>query len=232
MRMKIRICFVILVNTESESSKRRGPIRLMMVPNSFLIFHLVLNGGLALRISPPRWFLVQSTILMHLKPLAPTEFQPLSLRCVLQSFPVLAKLYNKCLAESCFPSCWKSSAVVPVFESNGERSDPSNYRSIRLLPIISKIFESFISDNLTKHLDITCVFSDLQRGFRAFLSTADILTVLSERSYNSLDTGGNTTAIALDISKAFDKAWHAVLLHKLKTYGGVGPIQSVLESSS
>ena len=30
-----------------------------------------------------------------------------------------------------------------------------------LLPIISKIFESFINDRLTKHLDFTGLFSDL-----------------------------------------------------------------------
>ena len=41
--------------------------------------------------------------------------------------PVLAKLYNKCLAESCFPSCWKSSPVVAVFRNDGERSDPGKY---------------------------------------------------------------------------------------------------------
>ena len=29
---------------------------------------------------------------------------------------------------------------------------------------------------------------------------------------------------------AFDKVWHAGLLHKLKAYGVVGPILSVLES--
>ena len=34
---------------------------------------------------------------------------------------------------------------------------------------------------LTKHLDITGLFSDFQYGFRAFLSTAAILTVLIER---------------------------------------------------
>ena len=150
--------------------------------------------------------------------------------CSSELSPVLAKLYNRCLTESCFPSCWKSSSVVPAFKNDGERSDPGNYRPISLLPIISKIFESFINDSLIKHLDGTSLFSDLQYGFRAFRSTADLLTVLSERIYNSLDAGGETRAIALDISKAFDKVWHAGLLHKLKAYGVDGSILSIIES--
>ena len=28
---------------------------------------------------------------------------------------ILAKLFNKCLKESCFPDCWKLSSVAPVF---------------------------------------------------------------------------------------------------------------------
>ena len=50
-----------------------------LIPNSFPIFHLVLNRDLALRISLPK-----STILMHPKPLAQTEFQPLSLTIIVR----------------------------------------------------------------------------------------------------------------------------------------------------
>ena len=75
---------------------------------------------------------------------------------------------------------------MPVFINDGERSDPGKYRPISLLPIISKIFVSFINDSLTKHLDITGLFSDFHYGFRTFRFTADILTVLSDRIYNSL----------------------------------------------
>ena len=150
--------------------------------------------------------------------------------CSPELSPVLAKLYNKCLAKSCVRSCWKSSEVVPAFKNDGDRSDPGKYRHISLLSIVSKIFESFINDSFIKHLDSTGLFSDLQYGFRTLRSTADILTVLSERIYNSMDAGGETRAIALDISKAFDKVWHAGLLHKLKSYGVVGPILGILES--
>ena len=33
---------------------------------------------------------------------------------------ILAKLFNMCLKESCFPDCWKVSSVVPVFKNVGE----------------------------------------------------------------------------------------------------------------
>ena len=165
------------------------------------------------------------------KATGPNRIPPIFLKmCSPELSPVLAKLYNKCLAESCFLSCWKSSSVVPVFRNDGERSDPGKHRPVSLLPIISKISESFINDTLTKRLDIAGLFSDLQYGFRAFRSTADILTVLSERIHNSLDASGETRALALDISKAFDKVWNAGLLDKLKAYGVVGPILSILES--
>ena len=60
--------------------------------------------------------------------------------CSPELSPVLAKLYNKCLAKSCFPSCWKSSEVVPAFKNDGDRSDPGKCRPISLLSIVSKIF--------------------------------------------------------------------------------------------
>ena len=119
---------------------------------------------------------------------------------------------------------------MPVFKNDGEKSDLGKYRPISHLPIISKIFESFINDSLTKHLDITGLSSDLQYGLHAFQSTADTLTILSEHIYNSLDAGEETRAIALDISKAFDKIWHARLLHKLNVYDVIGPILCILES--
>ena len=39
---------------------------------------------------------------------------------------ILAKLFNKCLQESCFPDYWKVSLLVPVFKNVGERSAAKN----------------------------------------------------------------------------------------------------------
>ena len=61
-------------------------------------------------------------------------------------------------------------------------------------------------------------FSDCQNGFRSSPSTADLLTVVSDRIARVFNKSGATRAVALDICKAFHKIWHAGLLHKLKSY--------------
>ena len=139
-------------------------------------------------------------------------------------------LYSNYVNESCFPSCWKQAYVVPVFKNSGERSDSRNYRPISLLPIISKVFESLINSSLTRHLESFHLLSDHQYSFRSGRSTADALTVLSERVYRSLNAWNETRAIALDISKAFDKVWHCGLLHKLKSYGISGTFLDLFRS--
>ena len=62
-----------------------------------------------------------------------------------------------------------------------------------------------------------------QYGFRSSRSTADLLTVVSDRIARAFNRSGATRAVALDISKAFDRVWHAVL-HKLISYRISGQI--------
>ena len=51
---------------------------------------------------------------------------------------ILAKLFNKCLKDSCFPDSWKVSSVVPVFKNVGERYTVKNYRPDSLLSVVIK----------------------------------------------------------------------------------------------
>ena len=53
---------------------------------------------------------------------------------------------------------------------------------------------------------------------------------ICERVYQSLDACGETRAIALDISKAFNKVLHAGLLHKMKLYGISGEVLNIIKS--
>ena len=70
-------------------------------------------------------------------------------------------------------------------------------------------------NRIVDHLEKCGLFSDFQYGFRSSRSTADLLTVVFDRIARAFNKSGATRAVALDISKAFDRVWHAGLLHKL-----------------
>ena len=47
---------------------------------------------------------------------------------------------------------------------------------------------------------------------------------MSDRIASGFNRSGATRAVALDVSKAFDRVWNTVLLHKLKSYEISGQI--------
>ena len=143
---------------------------------------------------------------------------------------ILAELFNKCLKESCFPDCWKVSSVVPVFKNVGERSTAKNYRPVSLPSAVIKVFEKLVNKRIVAHLEKCGLFSDFRYGFRSSRSTADLLTVVSERIARAFNSCGATRAVALNISKPFDRVWHAGLLQQLKSYGISGQIFGIIFS--
>ena len=132
--------------------------------------------------------------------------------------PCLVKLFHLCLSTSTFPSCWKFAHIQPV-PKKGDRSNPSNYRPIALISCLSKAFESILNRKILKHLSDHNLLSDHQYGFRKGRSTGDLLAFLTESWSSSLRDFGETFAVALDISKAFDRVWHKSLISKLPSYG-------------
>ena len=73
-------------------------------------------------------------------------------------------------------------------------------------------------------------FSDFQYGFRSSRSTLDLLTVVSDRIARAFNRSGATRAVALDVSKVFDRVWPAGLLHKRKSFGISGQIVGHISS--
>ena len=74
------------------------------------------------------------------------------------------------------------------------------------------------------------LFYDFQYGFSSSRSTADLLTVVSDRIARDLNRSEFTRAVVLDIFKAFDRVWHAGLLHERTCYGISGQIFGLISS--
>ena len=72
---------------------------------------------------------------------------------------------------------------------------------------------------LVNHLKKCGLLYDFHYGFRSYRSTIDLLTVASDKIASAFHRSGAIQAVTIDISKAFDRVWHAGLLHKLKSYG-------------
>ena len=97
---------------------------------------------------------------------------------------ILAELFNKCPKKSCFPDCWKNV---------GERSTAKKYHPVSLLSVVTKVFEKLVHNRIADHLEKCGLFSDLQYGFiRSFQSTADLLTVVSDRIAGAFIRSGAT----------------------------------------
>ena len=120
--------------------------------------------------------------------------------------------------------------MIPVFKNVGERSTAKHCHPVSLLSVVRKAFGKLVNNRIVGHLEKCDLFSVFQYGFRSSQSTADFLTVVSDRICRAFTRSGATRTVTLGISKAFDWVWHACLLHKRKSYGISGQIFGLISS--
>ena len=71
--------------------------------------------------------------------------------------------------------------------------------------MVSKVFEKLVNNRVLDYLAKCDLFPYLEYGFRSSQSTADLLTVVSDRIARAFNRSGATQTVALDIAKAFDR---------------------------
>ena len=125
----------------------------------------------------------------------------------------LTCIINTSIVTGKFPSAWKHALVVPLFK-NGDPNCVSNYRPISLLPIISKVLEKIVANQLSHYLESNKLLSDCQHGFRPKLCTETALTVITDKLYSNIDNKYVSLLTLLDLSKAFDSVDINILLNK------------------
>ena len=93
--------------------------------------------------------------------------------------------------------------------------DPSNYRPISILPIVSKVTEKHVTKHLFAYLNKYKLLHEAQSGFRKHHSCQTALIELINNWFSHIDKGNIVGAIFFDLKKAFDVD-HEILLQKKK----------------
>ena len=130
----------------------------------------------------------------------------------------ISELCNLSMALGRFPDACKTAKVKPLFKK-GSKTDPSNYRPISLLPLLSKVFERVVLDQTEEFLSLNKILHDYQSGCRKNHSTDTCLSFLNDKILKGFDDGLVTGTILIDLQKAFDAINHDILLKKLSIIG-------------
>ena len=136
-------------------------------------------------------------------------------------------MFNNCLSEGTFPADWKKANVIPIHKKNDKQS-VKNYRPVSLLAVCGKMFERLLYDSLFEFLNGNNLISPCQSGFKPGDSCINQLLSITHEIYSSFDNGLQVRGVFLDISKAFDKVWHAGLIYKLRRNGISGVLIKIL----
>ena len=143
--------------------------------------------------------------------------------------PYLCHLINYGLENSVFPSEWKNARVVPVPKVRSPLQ-LKDLRPISILPVLSKVFERIVADQLWGHLNRFAILPEKQSGFRAGFSCTSALLDVTDDIIRDIDKKLVSALVLLDFSKAFDRLHHATLLSLLHYIGLSRPAVDLFES--
>ena len=132
--------------------------------------------------------------------------------------PAITHIINLSLQQSIFPAIYKTAKVIPLHKS-GDQMTPKNYRPVALLPVLSKLLERMVFDQIVNHFESNSLFHPNHHGFRSHHSTTTALLQMYDTWVEALNRGEATGVVLLDLSAAFDMVSPLLLIKKLQLYG-------------
>lgn len=147
------------------------------------------------------------------------EFPPTLIKyCKDELVAPLTYLINQSFNESTFPDLLKITIVKPIAKKRNAK-ESQNFRPIALLSTFSKIFESAMAIRLKSFCEKYNIFHECQYGFRKHKSTVAAVYKYINEILNIIDNHKYAIGVMLDMSKAYDRVSHKILLQKLYGVG-------------
>ena len=91
----------------------------------------------------------------------------------------------------------------------------NNYRPISIIPVVAKVFERIVYDQVLAYSNNHNLISNCQSAFRGLHFTATALLEAKDNWAYNIDSGRVNAVVFLDLKKAFDTVDHDILLFKL-----------------
>ena len=102
--------------------------------------------------------------------------------------PALTHIINLSLRHNTYPEKWKSSKVVPLYKKD-DPLNPKNYRPVALIPVLSKVLERVVSQQIIQYLSKNNILNPNHHAYRSKHKTSTAMIQMVNSWAEALESG-------------------------------------------
>ena len=112
--------------------------------------------------------------------------------------PSLTHIFNLSPETGIYVDDWKRARVIPIYKAEDKRKC-ENYRPISIMPVVSKVFERAVFNQVYRYLCENSLLSRFQSGFRPKHSTLSTLIQMCDDWLQNMDNSNLNCVVFLDV---------------------------------
>ena len=136
-------------------------------------------------------------------------------------------LLNEIMKEESIPEEWTKSRIMPIYKQKGDPMECGNYRGIKLLEHILKLYERIIDGRLREIVDI----NSMQCGFVKGRGTTDAIFIVRQMQEKHIERDTKLYYAFLDLEKAYDRVPRDVIYWSLRRRGVPEKLINIVRST-